>query len=546
MSISNTNCKNGKTLGGSAVSGWAIFDGTGYCKTHAQTVGNVDFRLYGRVTGYTSTTVDIRMYLFARKTSVNVDSWNNNINSVVTFTFGNKSATAKTADPRVPGSGNAVRSLGYTDVEGVSIINSSAGSRAFKAVFDGISGTSDCNRSYTVSTTMNWNENGSIATSNLSSSTVTGTVTTITTERNFPNQWDWSIKKGSGSYTVKKTTNVGSDSTTTESSCAFSELDPGGTYTLRWRLLMRNYNPFTEVSTKSAPIYTATKEVTLSKVAGSCSLDKSSLTVQYGSTATIKITKNHGGAISISPASPTSYYTYSRSGDTITITPTAVGSQTITVTCAATEGNNAASATCAITVTPKPAAIPPTSIGSAQYTGSAITGYSNAGSYCKLEGTTSATAVGSYSFTAKPNANYAWADGSTTTKTLNWSITAPPSRDTILNPTTTSINLKEVQTYSFSASPSTGGGSLVATPADSSIVSVKTSGNNATITANKIGNTVVQCYIASDGTYPNSGTKNISVTVRPAEVKVGNTTAPVYIGDKPVRRIYIGSKLLMF
>lgn len=547
MSISHTNCQNGKTLSGGSVSGWAIFDGTGYCKTHAQTVGNVDFRLYGRVTGYTSTTVDFRMFLFARKTSTTSDSWNNSINSVVTFTFGDASATAKTADPRVPGSGKAVRCLGWTDVTGMSIKTSSAGSRPFKAVFDGISGTQDCNRSYTVSTTLNFNENGTIALSNQSTSGVTGTVSSITTGRNFPNMWDWSIKKGSGSYSVKKETTVASDSETTSSAYTFSSLDPGETYTLRWRFLMRNYNTTTGASTKSAPIYTTTKSVTLAKVAGKCTLDKSSLTVQYGSTGTLNITSNHGGTISISPASPTSYYKYSRSGTAITITPTAVGSQKLTVTCAATTSNNAKSAECTITITPNPSAVPHTSIVSAQYTGSTITGYSKVGTNCSITGGTyQASAVGSYSFTVKPNANYAWTDGTTTQKTITWSITAPPSRDTNLSPTTTSVNLKEVQTYSFSATPSTGGGSLVATSADTSIASVATSGNTATITANKIGSTTISCYIAADGTYPNSGTKNISVTVRPAEVKVGATTAPVYIGDKPVRRIYIGSKLLMF
>lgn len=546
MSISNTNCKNGKTLAGGAVSGWAIFDGTGYCKTHAQTVGNVDFRLYGRVTGYTSTKVDIRMYLFARKTSTTADSWNNNIKSVVKFTFGDASATAKTADPRIPGSGKAVRSLGYTDVNGVNIINSSAGSRPFKAVFDGISGTSDCNRSYTVSTTMNWNENGTIAASGITSGGVTGKVTTITTERNFPNQWDWSIAPSGGSYSVKKTLNVVSDSTTTENSYTFSGLDPGQTYVMRWRVLMRNYNPFTEVSTKSAPIYTTTKSVTLSKIAGVCTLNKTSLTVQYGSTGTITITNNHGGTLSVSPASPTTHYSWSRSGTTITITPKAVGSTTLTVTCAATTPNNAASASCKVTITPNPGAIPPTSIVSAQYTGSPITGYSNAGSNCTLSGTTSATEIGEYTITATPKTNYAWSDGTTTAKSIKWSITAPPSRDTILNPTTTSTSLKETQTYSFSVTASKGGGSLIASSADSSIASVSVSGNNAIITANKIGNTTISCYIKSDGTYPDSGTKNISVAVRPAEVKVGTITAPVYIGDKPVRRIYIGSKILMF
>ena len=46
-----------------------------------------------------------------------------------------------------------------------------------------------------------------------------------------------------------------------------------------------------------------------------------------------------------------------------------------------------------------------------------------------LVGTTSGTNVGTYTATATPKANYAWADGSTTSKTLTWKITAKSGTD---------------------------------------------------------------------------------------------------------------------
>ena len=63
------------------------------------------------------------------------------------------------------------------------------------------------------------------------------------------------------------------------------------------------------------------------------------------------------------------------------------------------------------------------------YTGVAQTGVT--GVNVDLTGTTSATNVGTYTATATPKANYAWADGSTTSKTLTWKITEKASSDIV-------------------------------------------------------------------------------------------------------------------
>ena len=63
------------------------------------------------------------------------------------------------------------------------------------------------------------------------------------------------------------------------------------------------------------------------------------------------------------------------------------------------------------------------------YTGVAQTGVT--GVNVDLVGTTSATNVGTYTATATPKTNYAWADGSTTSKTLTWKITEKASSDIV-------------------------------------------------------------------------------------------------------------------
>ena len=63
------------------------------------------------------------------------------------------------------------------------------------------------------------------------------------------------------------------------------------------------------------------------------------------------------------------------------------------------------------------------------YTGTVQTGVT--GVNVDLTGTITATAVGTYTATATPKANYAWADGSTDAKTLTWKITEKTSSDIV-------------------------------------------------------------------------------------------------------------------
>ena len=67
-------------------------------------------------------------------------------------------------------------------------------------------------------------------------------------------------------------------------------------------------------------------------------------------------------------------------------------------------------------------AVEPTKATGLTYNGAEQFGYTAAGANVTLDGTTSATNVNNYTFTATPTANYAWSDGTFAAKTYNWSI----------------------------------------------------------------------------------------------------------------------------
>lgn len=341
MALTVTNCKNGLTLAGGSVDTWAVFDGTGYTYTFAKTVSNGDFRMFIRAQNYNSTndTIEFRCYLFGRKNNTTIASYNNDKKSKVKFTVGDGEVTIETAKARMPGSDSSVRCLGYGDVT-VNIKTSSASARPMQAVFYGVDGTSDCDKTYTVTgPDMNWNK-GSVAitASSVTSSSFTATASNIVTNRMFLSQWDWAIANLtiSGSYgDVKGVTNVVSDSTTTSNAESFSSLKAGNKYRVRFRSRFRNYNAFTEASTGVGVHYSITKDVTTTSLAGSISLNSTAdMALTYGGSSGTRTISSATGAKSVSPTSGT-YASASLSGSTITVKPVKPGTQTITATSAA-------------------------------------------------------------------------------------------------------------------------------------------------------------------------------------------------------------------
>ena len=102
--------------------------------------------------------------------------------------------------------------------------------------------------------------------------------------------------------------------------------------------------------------------------------------------------------------------------------PTDAGTYKVKATVPEAANFAGASGEATFTILRSPTAVEPTK-ANRTYSGAAQNGYSNAGTHVTLAGTTSATAAGSsYTFTATPDANHAWSDGTTDKKTYNWSI----------------------------------------------------------------------------------------------------------------------------
>jgi hypothetical protein len=112
--------------------------------------------------------------------------------------------------------------------------------------------------------------------------------------------------------------------------------------------------------------------------------------------------------------------------------------------------------------------------------------------------------------------------------------------------TATSTSLKETQTYAVKLTGTHSGGVLTsANTHNPGVVSVSIASSTATITAVGVGTTTVTLYAAGTSAYTDSPALTIQVAVRPAELKLGSVTVPVYVGDKPVKRIYKGTTLIL-
>ena len=97
-----------------------------------------------------------------------------------------------------------------------------------------------------------------------------------------------------------------------------------------------------------------------------------------------------------------------------------------------------------LTVNRSKTAVEPTVAFGLIYTGLSQNGYTNEGNFVTLNGVKSATIVGDYSFTAAPDANHAWSDGTTEEKTYNWSIAKATGAITVDTTTITKTYGEEV------------------------------------------------------------------------------------------------------
>ena len=154
----------------------------------------------------------------------------------------------------------------------------------------------------------------------------------------------------------------------------------------------------------------------------------------------------------------------------------------------------------------------PTQSGSLTYNGSAQSpswnGYDS--SKMTMGGTTSGTNAGSYNATFTPTSNYQWTDGTTTAKTVAWSIQKAAGS---LSISPTSMTLDTSATSKVITVTRSGTGAISAQSSAPKIASVSVSGNQVTVTGLANGSANITISVAADTNYTAPASKQCSVTV---------------------------------
>lgn len=154
----------------------------------------------------------------------------------------------------------------------------------------------------------------------------------------------------------------------------------------------------------------------------------------------------------------------------------------------------------------------PAQSGSLTYSGSAQTpSWSDYDStQLTIGGTTSGTNAGSYNATFTPTSNYQWSDGSTTAKTVTWTI-AKAAGSLSLDKTALTLN-STAKTGTITVTRA-GDGAITATSSNTSAATVSVSGTTITVTGVAYGTATITVKVAA-GTNHNAPTnKTCSVTV---------------------------------
>lgn len=154
----------------------------------------------------------------------------------------------------------------------------------------------------------------------------------------------------------------------------------------------------------------------------------------------------------------------------------------------------------------------PAQSGTLTYTGSALTpGWSNYDSNkLTIGGTTSGTNAGSYNATFTPKANYRWSDGTTTAKTVSWSIGKAAGSLSISPTTATLASVGATKAITVTRS---GNGAISATSNKTSVATVSVSGNTVTVTAKADGTATITVKVAAGTNHNAPADKTCSVTV---------------------------------
>ena len=187
-----------------------------------------------------------------------------------------------------------------------------------------------------------------------------------------------------------------------------------------------------------------------------------------------------------------------------------VGTQTITVSY--TENGVTKTATTSVTVNRKTISAVPSQSGTLTYTGSSQSpSWSNySTTQLTIGGTTSGTNAGSYTATFTPKSNYRWADGTTTAKSVSWSI-GKAAGSLSISPTSMTLDTTtKSKTITVTRS---GNGTISAVSSNTEAATVSVSGNTVTVTGKANGSATITISVAAGTNYTAPANKTCAVTV---------------------------------
>lgn len=201
--------------------------------------------------------------------------------------------------------------------------------------------------------------------------------------------------------------------------------------------------------------------------------------------------------------------------DQVDYSPKTMTYGTTSVVVSATIGGQAYTASVAVTVSRIKVSAVPTQSGTLTYNGASqsptLSGYD--ATKMTLSGTQSATNAGSYTMQASlKDDKYEWPDGTTTAKTVNWSIDKKAGSFTKDKTSIQITTNKKSDTITITRE---GTGAISASSNNTQVATTSVRGNVVTVTGVKSGNCVITINVEADTnhTAPASQTVNVSVSL---------------------------------
>ena len=201
--------------------------------------------------------------------------------------------------------------------------------------------------------------------------------------------------------------------------------------------------------------------------------------------------------------------------DQVDYSPKTMTYGTTSVVVSATIGGQAYNASVAVTVSRIKVSAVPTQSGTLTYNGAyqspTLSGYD--ATTMTLSGTQSATNAGSYTMQVSlTDDKYEWPDGTTTAKTVNWSIGKKAGSFTKDKTSIQITTNKKSDTITITRE---GTGAISASSNNTQVATTSVRGNVVTVTGVKSGNCVITINVAADTnhTAPASQTVNVSVSL---------------------------------